>query len=174
MKNLLAATAATASLLLSNVASAIPVEWTVDGVKTQFGGSLTGSFTYDADLNLYSNVNITYANSGYSHGQQLEGTATTADPSSGLTRFITGTYDTTATGGSASMSLVFNSPYPTPREGAAHYMSTNAGSVVSRHGYYDTIISGRVIGSIVPIPAAVWLFGSGLALLGWFRRTQTA
>ena len=24
--------------------------------------------------------------------------------------------------------------------------------------------------SIVPIPAAVWLFGSGLGLLGWFRR----
>jgi len=25
----------------------------------------------------------------------------------------------------------------------------------------------------VPIPAAVWLFGSGLGLLGWFRRRQT-
>jgi hypothetical protein len=28
--------------------------------------------------------------------------------------------------------------------------------------------------SVVPIPAAVWLFGSGLGLLGWVRRRQTA
>ena len=28
----------------------------------------------------------------------------------------------------------------------------------------------RIITSVVPIPAAVWLFGSALALLGWVRR----
>jgi hypothetical protein len=34
--------------------------------------------------------------------------------------------------------------------------------------------SALVSTSAVPIPAAVWLFGSALAGLGWFRRRQTA
>jgi hypothetical protein len=36
-------------------------------------------------------------------------------------------------------------------------------------GYDDFYYS-----TVVPIPAAVWLFGSGLGLLGWFRRKQIA
>jgi hypothetical protein len=35
-------------------------------------------------------------------------------------------------------------------------------------------VDNVAVGSAVPIPAAVWLFGSGLGLLGWFRRRQTA
>jgi hypothetical protein len=50
-----------------------------------------------------------------------------------------------------------NGPFYT----AAHVLSTGGG------GSSDWIAA-------VPIPAAVWLFGSGLGLLGWFRRRQTA
>jgi hypothetical protein len=38
---------------------------------------------------------------------------------------------------------------------------------------YDIGIDNVVVNTI-PIPAAVWLFGSALAGLGWFRRRQTA
>lgn len=36
------------------------------------------------------------------------------------------------------------------------------------------VADGDVAASVVPIPAAVWLFGSGLGLLGWMRRRQAA
>jgi hypothetical protein len=35
-------------------------------------------------------------------------------------------------------------------------------------------VSHQIRGSAVPIPAAVWLFGSALAGLGWMRRRKTA
>jgi hypothetical protein len=35
-------------------------------------------------------------------------------------------------------------------------------------------VSIQILTTTVPIPAAVWLFGSALAGLGWFRRRQTA
>ena len=39
--------------------------------------------------------------------------------------------------------------------------------------FVDGAINGVIV-SAVPIPAAVWLFGSALAGLGWMRRKQTA
>lgn len=39
---------------------------------------------------------------------------------------------------------------------------------------FRSISTGSVSASIVPIPAAVWLFASGVGLLGWMRRSQAA
>lgn len=42
----------------------------------------------------------------------------------------------------------------------------------TNHSYAMAVRDGDVAASVVPIPAAVWLFCSGLGLLGWFRRRQ--
>jgi len=45
-----------------------------------------------------------------------------------------------------------------------------------REGYRTDIAINadlKVYGSVVPIPAAVWLFGSALLGLGWFRQSAT-
>jgi hypothetical protein len=38
----------------------------------------------------------------------------------------------------------------------------------------DAVSIDNFTANVIPIPAAVWLFGSGLGLLGWFRRRQSA
>ena len=48
-------------------------------------------------------------------------------------------------------------------------MGITAGNYVYDLGGVDTLTL-----QVVPIPAAVWLFGSALAGLGWIRRRQTA
>ena len=46
------------------------------------------------------------------------------------------------------------------------------GTDVPSSRYFHQILT--VSGTVVPVPAAVWLFASGLGLLGWMRRRQAA
>ena len=45
--------------LFSASAHAVPVVWSVDGLTRADGGTVSGSFTYDADTGTYSAVNVT-------------------------------------------------------------------------------------------------------------------
>lgn len=49
---------AIAASLFASVALAAPVVWTITGANLASGKLITGSFTYDADTNTYSNINI--------------------------------------------------------------------------------------------------------------------
>jgi len=56
---LLAIAVSMAASLFASVALADPVVWTLNGVTTLDGQTVTGSFTYDADTNTYSAINVT-------------------------------------------------------------------------------------------------------------------
>ena len=49
----------------------------------------------------------------------------------------------------------------------------NENGQIVGYGTLSTGERGAFVLSVVPVPAAVWLFGSGLALLGWLRRFRS-
>jgi len=162
MRSILVLTA----LLLSLTSNAAPVTWTVDSLLFSDGGSGFGSFDYDASTNLYSEINITTLRSddgGFANYQSLLPSV----PSNDERLFLVGP----GAGGLTGLSFFFSSGL------------TNTGGMVTilsgeevfcedyecsqPAGKIRDVVSGSV--SAVPVPAAVWLFGSALAALGWLR-----
>ena len=167
-----------ALFLLALSAQAAPVTWTLDGVVFANGNTATGAFNYDADTNIYSEVSIQTSGGG-SYGSL--GFSVWGGGSPNITGFIQAdslpdatdepvfilafTESLTNTGGTIALSLSFATGQPsaiaTCSDPACQSASAPPGLAVT---------SGSV--TAVPLPAAVWLFGSALAGLGWMRRKQ--
>ena len=146
-------------LLVSSQAVAAPVTWTVSGATFNDGGALNGSFDYDSSTNIYSNISLTTTS-----GSVLSGDF----------------YPVALPPSSDAGELTLNDgPFQIPT------LFLNFGSDLSNAGGtigfnmdeidpFDGFRAGTGTVSAVPVPAAVWLFGSGLGLLGWLRRRQSA
>ena len=193
-----------AALSLPSIASyAAPITWQLDNVtfasaQTQglgpFDGTATGSFTYDASTNTYSNVNITTTGSNYwgtdncgdsalcgtyiratdwfstLSATSLQATPTASDPVNavgyyGISMQFAGSGLTNA-GGVVDLYTAGG----TDGEGicaTAACDPTGAGAVSAFRGFAGGSVSA------VPIPAAAWLFGSAiLGLFGIARRKR--
>jgi hypothetical protein len=172
MRNFLLVTA----LLLSVSANAVPVIWTLDGVTFEDGYTAEGSFVYDADLGFngtYSDISITtYSASGTNFVDQL-GDGGLRDPdrvamSDNVDYFLGLVFASPLTSAAGSVELVpdLGDGMNSLDAGCSSFIGCGAPDISN----FRSITSGRVIGNVVPIPAAAWLFGSALAGLAWVRR----
>lgn len=59
-------------------------------------------------------------------------------------------------------------------DSAFNYQSSRVNLDTPEYSLSAFNYTGMWIGTVVPIPAAVWLFGSSLGLLGWLHRRQAA
>ena len=155
----------------TNAAWAIPVQWELE-FQFDDGGSGSGSFYFDADTIDYSAISIVTTAGSYFSGETYNYLMPVV--SSGDMALYVLAQNGGDLEGTPGMAINFGSSL------------TNVGAVIQITGFiesfcvdamcsdstevYRSITSGTV--SSVPIPAAVWLFGSALAGLGWLRRKQ--
>lgn len=156
--------------------------------------NVTGSFVYNADTNEYSDISVTTDPSTFPPltsdvwpGQTYTGDNFHYDATSS---FYSGPLTSANSEGITLAASFYNGALFWLQNGLRlSYESplTNAGGSVALaldgasferlngeiagccldHRY---VVSGSLNGTVVPIPAAVWLFGSSLGLLGWIRR----
>jgi len=162
---------------------------------------LSGSFVYDADTNLYSDVDLVLDDGwraitsvSCSYGDE----ATSCPDQYGVTFAYIGEYnhenysqakeyyqlnfDAPLTNAGGEVSLFGDCGIPGycdigPRTSKWMVCDGLVGCVdgiATENAIWAWGGNEKIIGSVVPVPAAVWLFGSALAGLGFMRRRQTA
>jgi hypothetical protein len=184
-------------LLFSYSAYAIPVLWElpsgvlgdpstgtgVIGVDIESGFPsplfvLEGSFVYDADTGVYSDIEITRSDGGRLFTETSCYFACSDETGLGFAfREYTETgsffqeyhrllFDADLTNAGGTVSIM--SPSSWIR--CDHLAGCGGGDIQQGESYM--LGGASIVGTVVPVPAAVWLFGSALAGLGWMRRKQ--
>jgi hypothetical protein len=160
-------------IFLSSAALAIPVEWTLQNVIFTDGGTAFGSFVYDADTNIYSEVDITTTSGAVLSGTVYKFTNPYISGNASITQFLNAEGDLT---GARFFGLIplydltnelLSTSINNLDTGEYACSSSSCGGGSGLRGVNSGYITAT---SVVPVPAAVWLFGSALAGLGWFRR----
>ena len=163
-------------LLAANVAQAVPVQWTLNNWNLTSGGEVTGSFIYDADVGggTFSNVSIWSGSTSFTFAGD-NATATqleflTVDPSNDLT----GTPVVLGQFGIPGMTNAGGTLFVLTQGGTNDNssLSTCATADCATISNVDFLTAGNISGTVVPLPAAVWLLGSGLVALGAVSRLR--
>lgn len=157
---------ALAALLISTSAWAIPVSWILQDVVFDDGGVAIGSFVFDADTNQYSDVSLATSTTG-----GFEGHVYLAPPLP--SNFATlSLFEQSGTDTHSIFLGFFEGNNVGLSNAGGTILLGPTGSAEIFNSLSRIVMAGSVFGSptVVPIPAAAWLFGSALGLLGWLRR----
>ncbi len=163
-------------------ATAIPVHWTVEGVVFEDGGTASGSFTYDADFNLYSSISLDTTDGAWLSGNSYHATAAYLFGHIGVVFVPTPGSDVA---GTQFLQLGFT--IPLSNAGGLVPLGENhppTGAAVVEgfcNGLYCqpvtgpmryAVQNGTATGVVVPVPSGLWLLGSALGLLKISRVTK--
>jgi hypothetical protein len=170
-------------LCISITSYAAPVTWTIHDATFNDGGTMTGQFDYDANTNTYSNISIQTSTFEMPYGDGYEEPITAylnpsySDENINNSIFPNQHYLQLVANVGATYDTQFDFSFSTGLTNAGGTISLNSGTELFSGGCSQCSVDQRsLIGgyvAAVPIPAAVWLFGSALAGLGWMRRKQT-
>ncbi|MGD1878709.1 MAG: PEP-CTERM sorting domain-containing protein [Kiloniellaceae bacterium] len=174
---------AAAACLFAAPASAIPVTWYLYDANFSSGGSASGSFVYDADVNQYSGIDLPTTTDGTRAGSHF--TSVNATSSGNASTMIT--LNGPLTTGTWELALGFAAPL------------TNAGGMIDVVPYpsgftvegicnndlctgidapFRFLQAGAFVSTtqqiLVSEPGALGLFALGLAGLAYLRRRQSA
>jgi len=155
----------------ATVAHAIP--WVLSGVTFDDGGTAYGTFDYNADTDILSNINITTT-----AGTALSGTSYIFEhPYNSLADNYLALVDSIAADLTGITALVFDLTNPMTNGGGSISLSgrfegicsNSSCSMLDSNEPYRFIDEGSITSS-VPEPTTLALMGLGLAGIGWKRR----
>jgi hypothetical protein len=180
MKNLIAAVL----LLCCGSVQAELIRWTLNDVVMSDGQTLTGSFVYNSEVySGFSDINISNSGSNVAPETAAASWDRKINDSPGACGTGACSFgNSEATTGAVYLSLrwyggggvgVPNWDKTLRIDEPVFWTCTNDACTGGRSSAGVYLVSGYLSSSAVPIPAAVWLFGSALAGLGWMRRKKS-
>jgi hypothetical protein len=173
MRHNIAASLLVVGLSFASVGHAANITWYLHDVTFNDGGTASGSFEFDADLidPGYSNIEIITTEGSRLPGQMYSEVHSRSN--SGWVEFLQPSY--------YDNNVEFNFATNLTNSGGSidivHFSFESDCAHVSCQSFHETrVITSGYISSVapVPIPAAAWLFGSGLIGLAGVQRRQKA
>ena len=160
-----------ALFLIGSVAQASVIRWTLDSVTFSGGGAATGWFDYDTGTALPTDWDVDVTASGVWSAFNFTPATSIATP---LTIPLF-SFTLSAGGGGPDFFLDFHNSLAVPDSNNPLVL---LGELENRHSFRSEsgpgaqLVAGGFASAPVPVPAAAWLFGSALGLLGWMRRRK--